>query len=114
MDIKGIEMNAKYYAIHFCFGLMMLALFAYPWITNPVEPRNQIMAAVALVNCFLYPFSKLALENLVMRVGGKGVWKKKFFTIDPVGNSKIRALHWIFSFIFAIPISLMALPFMKK
>jgi hypothetical protein len=49
-----------------------------------------------------------------MRVSGKGVWKKRFFTIDPVGNSKIRALHWIFSFIFAIPISLLALPFMKK
>lgn len=114
MVIKGIEMNARNYAIHFCFGLMMLALFASPWITNPGEPGNQIMASVALVNCFLYPFSKLALENLVMRVGGKGVWKKNFFTIDPVGNSKIRALHWIFSFIFAIPICVLALPFMKK
>lgn len=114
MVIKGIEMNAKNYAMHFCFGLMMLALFASPWITNPGEPGNQIMASVALVNCFLYPFSKLALENLVMRVGGKGVWKKNFFTIDPVGNSKIRALHWIFSFIFAIPICVFALPLMKK
>lgn len=114
MDIKGIEMNAKYYAIHFCFGLMMLALFAYPWITNPVEPGNQIMVAVALVNCFLYPFSKLAIESLVERMGGKGVWKTKIFTIDQIGNSKMRALHWMFSFIFAIPICLLALPFMKK
>ncbi|EZI34404.1 hypothetical protein BW31_01447 [Pantoea agglomerans] len=107
-------MNAKNYAIHFCFGLMMLALFAYPWIINPGGLRNQIMTAVALVNCFLYPFAKLTLEDLVMRVVGKGVWKKKFFTVDPVGNSKIRALHWIFSFIFAIPICALALPFMKK
>lgn len=107
-------MNAKNYAIHFCFGLMMLALFTSPWITDPGEPGNQIMAAVALVNCFLYPFSKLALETLVMRVGGKGVWNKRFFTIDQVGNSKIRALHWIFSFIFAIPICVLALAFMKR
>jgi len=63
MVIKGIEMNAKNYAIHFCFGLMMLALFASPWITNPGEPGNQIMASVALVNCFLYPFSKLEKES---------------------------------------------------
>jgi len=107
-------MNVKNYAIHFCFGLMMLVFFAYPWITNPEYPRLQITAAVSLVNCFLYPFSKLALENLVMLIGGKGVWKKKFFTIDPVGNSKIRALHWIFSFIFAIPVCMLALPFMKN
>jgi len=107
-------MNSRKYAIDFCFGLMMLALFAYPWITNPVEPRNQGMAAVALINCFLYPFSKLAIESLVEAIGGKGVWNTKLFTIDQIGNSKMRALHWMFSFIFAIPISLLALFFMKK
>lgn len=107
-------MNAKNYAIHFCFGLMMLAFFAYPWITNPLEPRNQIMGAVALIDCFLYPFSKLALENLLIKVGGKGFLKKKFFTIDTVGTNKIKALHWVFSFIFAIPICLLALSFLKK
>jgi len=107
-------MNAKKYAIHFFFGLMMLALFAYPWIKNPIEPRNQIMAAVALVNCFLYPFSKLALENLFIKVAGKQFLKKKFFTIDTVGTNKLKALHWAFSFIFAIPICLIALSFLKK
>jgi len=114
MDVKGIEMNAKNYAIHFCFGLMMLALFAYPWITNPAEPRNQIMAAVALVSCFLYPFSKLALESLLVKVAGKEFLQKKFFTMDTVGTNKLKALHWVFSFIFAIPICLLALPFLKK
>jgi len=109
-----MAMNAKNYAIHFCFGLMMLAVSAYPWITNPGEPRNQLIAAVALVSSFLYPFSKLALENLLMKIVGEGFLKKRWFAIDPVGNNKIRAIHWVFSFIFAIPICLLALPFLKK
>jgi len=106
--------NAKKYTVHFLFGLMMLALFAYPWLKNPMVPRNQIMASIALANFFLYPFAKSVLEDLVMRIGGKGVRKKSVLTIDPVGNSKIRALHWIFSFVFAIPICLLALLCMKK
>lgn len=107
-------MNAKYYAIHFCFGLMMLTLFAHPWITDPAEFRNQIMASVALISCFLYPFSKLAIESLIERTCGKGIWQTKLFTLDQVGNNKMRAIHWMFSFIFAIPICLLALPFLKK
>ena len=107
-------MTAKYFAIHFCFGLLMLSVFAYPWINNPADPRNQIMASVALISSFLYPFSKLALENLLKKLAGKKFLQKKFFTIDTVGTNKLKTLHWVFSFIFAIPICLFALVFLKK
>lgn len=107
-------MTTKYFAIHFFFGLLMLSVFAYPWITNPADPRNQIMASVALINSFLYPFSKLALENLLMKLAGKEFLKMKFFTNDTVGTNKLKALHWVFSFIFAIPTCLFALIFLKK
>ncbi len=107
-------MTVKYFAIHFCFGLLMLSVFAYPWITNPADPRNQIMASVALINSFLYPFSKLALENFLNKLAGKEFLEKKFFTIDTVGTNKLKTLHWVFSFIFAIPTCLFALIFFRK
>lgn len=107
-------MNAKKYAVHFCWGLMMLSVFVAPWITHPEVPKNQIMAAVALVSCFLYPFSKLALESLITKLAGEEIWKSKSFTDHPVGNNKIVALFWAFSFIFAIPVCFLALFFMKK
>lgn len=92
----------------------MLSVFAYPWIKNPADPRSQIMASVALINSFLYPFSKHALENLLKKLAGKDFLKKKFFTIDTVGTNKLKTLHWVFSFIFAIPTCLFALIFLKK
>lgn len=112
--IKGNGMSAKYYATHFIFGLVMLAAAGAPWIHNPGHPGNQLIVLVGLVNCFLYPLSKLALEKLALQIVSKAFWKKRFFAIDPVGNNKIRAIYWVFSFIFAIPVCVLSLFFMKK
>ncbi|MDU4093055.1 MAG: colicin E1 family microcin immunity protein [Pantoea sp.] len=106
-------MSAKYYATHFIFGLIMLAAAGSPWIHNPGHPGNQLIALVALINCLLYPFPKLVLEVLALKIVSKAFWEKRFFAIDPVGNTKIRAIYWVFSFIFAVPVCVLSLFFMK-
>lgn len=78
----------------------------YDWISNPHTDQQFLMQAFSIISGLLFPLSKLTIEKTALKFTDESFWNKGFFKED-IGKNGLRAIFWLFCFIFAMPISIL-------
>jgi len=111
MELK--TMRVKYYMINLLFGVVGVLALGTGWYENPGDPKNQLWMIYTVVSWLAFPFAKFAVESIALKFTEEGFWHRGFFK-DDIGKNGLVAIYWVFCFFFAIPLSLISIPFLKK
>lgn len=106
-------MKLKYYFINFLIGLIGVFVFGEGWYKNPDDPISQLWMAFAIASCIAFPFARFAVESIALKFTEESFWHRGFFK-DDIGKNGLVAIYWAFCFLFAIPLSLVSIPFLRK
>jgi RsiW-degrading membrane proteinase PrsW (M82 family) len=106
-------MTTKYYLRNIFWGLIPVAIMIYDWMTKQHTDKQLFMLVFSLISGPLFPLSKLTIETIALKFTKKEFWHKGFFKED-IGKNGLRAIFWLFCFVFAIPISIISLFISKK
>ncbi|MDI9221011.1 colicin E1 family microcin immunity protein [Pantoea sp. EA-12] len=97
-------MQKKYYIKNFPKGFIILSAYTYFWYNAEDCARLDWVLLYFIIGCFLFPYSKLAIEKIALRYTSEEFWNTGFFAND-IGKSGIIAIYWLLAYVMS-PISL--------
>lgn len=106
-------MTIKYYLRNILWGLIPVLIMIYDWISKPHTDKQIFMLIFSMINGPLFPISKFTIETIALKLTNESFWERGFFRED-IGKNGLRAIFWLFCFVFAIPISIISLFITKK
>lgn len=106
-------MKLKYYFINLLIGLIGVLALGKGWYENPADPINQRWMVFAILSWLAFPFARFAVESIALKLTDDSFWHRGFFK-DDIGKNGLVAIYWVFCFFFAIPLSLVSIPFLRK
>ncbi|WP_019105605.1 colicin E1 family microcin immunity protein [Pantoea ananatis] len=105
-------MSVVYYFKNLIFGVFCLFVVGWNWYLHPESEKLQVLFALAMISCLLYPVAKKTTECIALKFTNRSFWHKGLLK-DDIGKNGLYAIYWVFCFVFAIPLSLMS-PFILR
>lgn len=97
-------MTKSYYLRNVFWGFIPIVVLAFNWVFRPQNQYTEELMIFSVISCVLLPFAKLGIEKLMLKFTTTDFWTTGFFESD-VGTNGLRAIYYLFCFVFAIPVS---------
>lgn len=101
-------MTKSFYFRNITIGIILFIIISIILMKNHESLRLQLFWVFSLVNTFLYPVAKMAVEKIALKFTTKGFWHRGILK-DDIGKNGIYAIYWLFCFVFATPLSIIYL-----
>ncbi|HGL4164796.1 Cki family colicin immunity protein [Citrobacter koseri] len=99
-------MTFRYYLKNIVWGVLPLFMSLYDWFNNPDSALSFYLLLFCAVSFFLYPFSKVTIENLFLKFTTKEFWHSGFFQ-ETQAKPALEAVFFCICYILAIPVGLL-------
>lgn len=95
-------MTRKYYLKNMLLGCVVACIVIYVWSGE----HREFVVLVSIIHAILFPFSRMLIENSILRVTSKKFWTSGYFT-DVAPKSGLFAIYYLLGFILAVPFSIL-------
>lgn len=96
------KMTKDYYFKNLLLGSVLAGIIIFIWWGGDSKPI--ILVYLSAINALLFPFSKMLIEKVALKLTSENFWSRGIFT-DTAPKSGVRALYYLFAFAIAIPCS---------
>lgn len=106
-------MTKSYYLKNIFWGFFFFVGVLVPWYQHPDNNILQLCLIMAFFSLFLYPYSKLAIEQTALRFTNKDFWHTGLFLSETPGKNGIYVLYYGLCFLLAFPVGIGFLIYMS-
>ncbi|CAM7912478.1 hypothetical protein R6Y21_003021 [Escherichia coli] len=108
-------MTFRYYLSNILYGCVFLGMTVFRWHQAIAEGDLWIwdyLVMLSVISCFLFPYAKKAVENIVLKYTTSESWVTGAWT-DTCLKSGVMGLYHGILFIFSIPIGLLSIIYIQ-